>query len=84
MKPTLKAPGTIRLNLRYDGPLSSFSFKFNVRRYNKGSKNGTFVNGKRLVPHARRALLHGDVLMFGEVSNAYVYQRKSIFPVTPP
>ena len=33
MKPTVKAPGTKLLKLKYDGPLSSFAFKFNLRRY---------------------------------------------------
>ena len=36
IKPTLKAPGTKRLKLQYDEPLSSFAFKFNLRRYNQG------------------------------------------------
>ena len=35
IKPTLKAPGTERLKLEYDIPLSSFAFKFNLRRYNE-------------------------------------------------
>ena len=30
----MKAPGTKRLNLKYDELLSSFTFKFNLRRYN--------------------------------------------------
>jgi len=34
IKPTLKAPGTKRLNLKYDELLSIFAFKFNLRRYN--------------------------------------------------
>ena len=33
IKPTLKAPGTKRLKLKYDKVLSSFAFKFNLRRY---------------------------------------------------
>jgi hypothetical protein len=33
IKPTLKAPGTKCLKLNYDGLLSSFAFKFNLRRY---------------------------------------------------
>jgi hypothetical protein len=32
-KPTLKAPGTRRLKLEFDELLSSFGFKFNLRRY---------------------------------------------------
>ena len=34
-KPTLKAPGIRRLNLKYDDLLSSFAFNFNLRRYNE-------------------------------------------------
>jgi hypothetical protein len=34
MKPTLKAPVSMLLKLRYDGPVSSFAFKFNLRRHN--------------------------------------------------
>jgi len=36
MKPTLKAPGTEHLKLKYDVPLSNFAFKFHLRRYTKG------------------------------------------------
>jgi len=34
IKPRLKAPGYGRLKLKYDNLLSSFAFKFNLRRYN--------------------------------------------------
>jgi hypothetical protein len=33
MKPTLKAPGTLPLKLKYDIPLSNVAFIFNLRRY---------------------------------------------------
>ena len=36
MKPKLKPPGTKRLKLEYDGLLSNFGFKFNLRRYTVG------------------------------------------------
>jgi len=36
IKPTLKAPGTKRLKLEYYKLLSSFAFKFNLRRYSWG------------------------------------------------
>jgi hypothetical protein len=36
IKPTLKAPGSKRLKLKYDKPHSSFAFKFNLRRYTLG------------------------------------------------
>ena len=35
IKPTLKAPGTKRLKLKDDELLSSFAFKFNLRRYDE-------------------------------------------------
>ena len=35
IKSMLKAPGTMLLKLKYDEPLSTFAFKFNVRRYIK-------------------------------------------------
>jgi hypothetical protein len=34
-RPKLKAPGTKRLKLKYDGPLSNSAFKFKLRRFNK-------------------------------------------------
>jgi len=34
IKPTLTAPGTKRLKLKYDKPLSSFAYNFHLRRYN--------------------------------------------------
>jgi len=37
-KPTLKAPGTTRLKLKYVEPLSDFAFSFNSRHYTKGKK----------------------------------------------
>jgi len=33
IKPTLKAPGTKRLKLKCDEPLSNFAFNFKLRRY---------------------------------------------------
>ena len=35
IKPTLKAPGPNLLTLKCDEPLSTFAFKFNLRRYNQ-------------------------------------------------
>ena len=35
IKPILKAPGTERLKLQCDEPLSNFAFRFKLRRYNK-------------------------------------------------
>jgi hypothetical protein len=35
MKPKLKPPGSKRLKLNCDDPLSRFAFKFNLRHFNK-------------------------------------------------
>jgi len=35
--PSLKAPGTKRLKLQFDGPRSNFAFKFNSRRYSQAA-----------------------------------------------
>ena len=45
MKPTLKAPGTKRLKLKYDNLLSSFAFKFNLRRYTKDAAQAASIVG---------------------------------------
>jgi hypothetical protein len=37
MKPVLKVPGTVHLELRSDGPLSIFAFNFNLRRCTKAN-----------------------------------------------
>jgi len=39
IKSTLKAPGSMRLKLDYDCPLSNFAFKFHLRRYTKRALN---------------------------------------------
>ena len=38
IKPALTAPGTKRLKLKYDEPLSNFAFNFNLRRYIKATQ----------------------------------------------
>ena len=42
-KPTLNAPGSMLLKLKYDGPLSKFAFKSNLRRYSLLAKDGIYV-----------------------------------------
>jgi hypothetical protein len=37
IKPTLKAPGTKGLKLKYDELVSNFAFKCNLRRYIKAA-----------------------------------------------
>jgi hypothetical protein len=34
MEPTFKAPGTKRLKLKHDKPVSSLAFEFNLRHFN--------------------------------------------------
>ena len=54
IKPRLKAPGTRRLKLQYDELLSTFAFKFDLRRYTKGSgdkEKGTNVESPRTKHH---------------------------------
>ena len=46
IKRTLKAPGTQRLKLKHDEPLSSYAFRFNLRRY----KQMNVVGWCRLTP----------------------------------
>ena len=45
INPTLKPPGTKRLKLKWDTLLSSFAFKFNMRRYNVASRGGAPLQG---------------------------------------
>ena len=42
LKPTSKAPGSTHLKLKCDEPLSTFAFKFNLRRYNKEKQFGAY------------------------------------------
>jgi len=40
MTPKLKLPGTTRLKLSHDVPLSNFAFKFNLHRYSAAPERG--------------------------------------------
>jgi hypothetical protein len=53
-EPKLKAPGTKRLKLKYDGPLSNFAFKFNLRRYTSASPS--WPSPLRTPPRRRQGL----------------------------
>jgi hypothetical protein len=66
----LKAPGTQRLNLKYDKLLSSLAFEFNLRRYNEdatlkpqfesGGGNGEEEEEEWVdVPEMRITAVHG-------------------------
>jgi len=48
IKPTLKAPGSKCLKLPYDELLSSFAFKFDLRRYNEAPCPGCEKNMREL------------------------------------
>ena len=54
MKPSLKAPGTNRLKVKYDDPLSNFPFIFNLRCYTWGPMVGPHTSLP--VPSYGRAL----------------------------
>ena len=59
IKPVLKAPGTTRLKLKYGKLLSSFAFKFNLRRYIEGEKGLVIrVAGSKDMPVVRRCRLN--------------------------
>jgi len=52
MKPTLKAPGSKRLKLKYDGPLSNFGFNFNLHRYTKEKEHDRPISLPGIVSEA--------------------------------
>jgi hypothetical protein len=56
IKPTLKAPGTKRLNLQYDELLSIFAFKFNLRRYAMDDVRKRVVMSRVVVRVARHRI----------------------------
>ena len=71
MKPTMKAPGSKRLKLRYDGPLSTFAFNFNLRRYIES------------MPYPRYAGSVGDnELNLMGCSDLYEAAEASLFAIT--
>ena len=53
IKPTLKAPGTKRLNLKYDELLSDVAFKFKLRRYRKGDADLMIAGGCEVGAYTR-------------------------------
>jgi hypothetical protein len=52
MEAVLKAPGCMLLKPRYDGPLSNFAFKFNLRRHDKARAAVSFMNRRPITPLA--------------------------------
>ena len=66
IKPKLRPPETKRLKLKYDGLLSNFGFKFNVRRYNGGRDISELGVGHlradgQTLHHGRALLRNSDV-----------------------
>ena len=49
VKPTLKAPGTKRLKLKYVTSLSNFAFKFKLRRYSWDPNADGFIERHEMV-----------------------------------
>jgi hypothetical protein len=57
MKPKFKPPGTKRLKLEYDGLLSSFAFKFNLRRYTMAELRGRMEAAERDAADSRAQVM---------------------------
>ena len=76
MNTELKPPETKRLNLQHDGRLSillNLAFKFNLRRYNKGSINGVARCGDAAVEHGKYQLRASVETMTLQVDQVVVY-----------
>jgi hypothetical protein len=56
LKPSLKAPVSMLLKLRYDGPLSNCAFNFNLRHYIKAQVQ--VIHEKPAGAHTRPILTH--------------------------
>jgi len=56
IEPTLTAPGTVRLELEYDAPVSSFAFNFSLRRYTQEAVMPRIISGSTLVGRCRLTL----------------------------
>jgi len=62
IKSTLKAPGTKRLNLRFDDVVSSFAFNPNLRRYDLGLHAFVKVLSRKQARHSAALALLGAEL----------------------
>jgi hypothetical protein len=52
LRPKLKPPGTKRLKLEYEGLLSIFGFKFNLRRYHPAAAAPACCSSRTVRPTA--------------------------------
>jgi hypothetical protein len=57
IKPILKPPGTNHLKLNCDTVLSTFAFKFNLRRYNVERAETAYATGAKRASMAGRCRL---------------------------
>jgi len=71
IKLKMNPPGTERLKLKYDDPLSNFAFRFNLRRYNTAvSFNGADASVAVTLTGAVLTLSHGsDSAFAGHLSS---------------
>jgi hypothetical protein len=74
MKPTLKVPGTKRLKLICDEPLSNFAFDFHLCRYTKETELGEMQ--LRLLENMVRA----GIIHFAPRWSSFVASRDSLWP----
>jgi hypothetical protein len=65
MEPKLKPPGTKRFKLEYDGLLSNFAFRFNLRRYTGGAARCTALLSATLTAGTSRLI---DLAMVNPVT----------------
>ena len=75
VKPTLKAPGTKRLKLKYDELLSNFAFPSNLRRYAAGEY---LDDDERQVGRRRLTPTEQIPLSLSEMSSGVVTRQKGI------
>ena len=66
IKTTLKAPGSMLLKLKCDGPVSNFGYNFNLRRYTLAAKGP---------PGSKVTVRGGKLLSDTPASKAGAYTR---------
>ena len=71
IKPALKPPGSKRLELIYDGPLSKFAFNFKLRRYSEGEDELYKVTAGPQATHG--VLVTAGILLFAQSVPVHPY-----------